>query len=289
VTDDERLLSQFRRLQARVARLEQAVLGTAKLLEAALAERGLNVYRHSPTDRLLLPPGTPEVFGERFYAHMHRYSFRLFLRDALTRRQKFRPEELTRFCSPQVAARYARFLAAAGAIEPHEGGFRVVRPVSSLGPTLEWYVAKLFEREFLAPAIYGVRFRGLAAGGDFDVIAWLEGELVFAEVKSSPPKGIEVAEVAAFLQRRRDLSPALAFFIVDTELRMKDKIVPLFEEAAPNQPVVRLQAELFRTEPATYIINSRKGLAANIRRCLLDARRRQVQAPAPGSAPLCCP
>lgn len=272
---DDALLRALRRLQGRVARLERAVLGTQRLLEAALAERGLKVFRHSPTDRLLLPPEAPAELQERFYSHLHRYSFRLFLRDAI-RLQSFRAHELTRFCSPQVAGRYLRFLEAAGAIEPHEEGWRLTRPVSSLGPSLEWYVARLFEREFLAPAIYGVRFRGLEAGGDFDVIAWLEGELAYAEVKSSPPKGIEVTEVGAFLRRRRDLSPALSFFLVDTELRMKDKIVPLFEEAAPGVPVVRLQAELFATAPATYIINSRKSIAANIRRCLLDWRQGQA-------------
>jgi hypothetical protein len=266
---------ELRRLSARVARLEQAVLGPEAALEAALAERGLKVYRKDPTDRLLLPPGAPADLQERFYALMHRYSFRLLLRDVI-RLTRFRAGDLTRFCSPRAAAGYVRFLAGAGVVEPAgEGAFSLVRPVGSLGPTLEWYVARLLEREFLAPAIYGVRFRNTAAGGDFDVIALLQGELAYAEVKSSPPKGIEVAEVRAYLRRLADLAPALSFFIVDTELRMKDKIVPLFEEATEGRAPVRLHGELFRLAPAVYIINSRKGIATNLRRCLLDARRRE--------------
>ncbi len=265
---------ELRRLSARVARLEQAVLGPEAALEAALAERGLKVYRKDPTDRLLLPPGAPADLQERFYGLMHRYSFRLLLRDAI-RLERFRTDDLTRFCSPRAAAGYVRFLAGAGVVEPEEGTFRLTRPVGSLGPTLEWYVARLLEREFLAPAIYGVRFRNTAAGGDFDVIALLRNDLAYAEVKSSPPKGIEVAEVRAFLRRLEDLEPWVSFFIVDTELRMKDKIVPLFEEATEGRAPVRVHGELFRLAPAVYIINSRKGIATNLRRCLLDARRRE--------------
>lgn len=272
MSSEDSWLKALRRLSARVARLERAVLGSERLLQAALGERGLTVHRQNPTERLILPPEAPPEVQERFYAHMHRYSFRLLLRDAI-RLGRFRPEQLTRFCSAQAAGRYVRFLVSAGALEPDRGGYRLRQRVASLGPTLEWYIARLFEREFLAPAIYGVSFRGMPAGGDFDVIALVEGELAYAEVKSSPPKGIEVAEVAAFLRRNRDLAPALSFFIVDTELRMKDKVVPLFEEAS-GRPVVRLYAELFRLEPAIYIVNSRKSIAANIRRCLLDSRRR---------------
>jgi hypothetical protein len=265
-------LKELRRLSARVARIERAVLGEARVLEAALAERGLKVYAKDPTDRLLLPEGASPDVQERFYARMHRYSFRLLLREAI-KLGRFGTGDLTRYCSPQAAALHLRFLVWAGVAEAENDAFRLTRPVSSLGPTLEWYVARLFEREFLAPAIYGVRLRGTRSGGDYDVIAMIEGELAYAEVKSSPPKGIELPEVRAFLRRLSELAPALSFFIVDTELRMKDKIVPLFEEAAPGSSPVRLHAELFRASPAVYIINSRKGIATNIRRCVLAARR----------------
>ncbi len=61
------------------------------------------------------------------------------------------------------------------------------------------------------------------------MVALLEGWLVYMEVKSSPPKNIEGDEVHAFLARLKDLLPHLALFFVDTELRLKDKIVPFFE------------------------------------------------------------
>ena len=65
-------------------------------------------------------------------------------------------------------------------------------------------------------------------GGDYDVLGRLDGALVYLEVKSSPPKQVYDSEVRAFLDRVEDLAPDLAVFLMDTELRMKDKLVPMF-------------------------------------------------------------
>ena len=70
------------------------------------------------------------------------------------------------------------------------------------------------------------------AGGDYDVLSWVERNLLYLEVKSSPPKHIEGIEIGAFLDRIEALMPNFAILLVDTELRMKDKLVPLFEERA---------------------------------------------------------
>ena len=83
------------------------------------------------------------------------------------------------------------------------------------------------------------------------------------------------ARVAELLRREYgadrvlELSLDLSIFIMDTELRMKDKIVVLFEEALPKTPLVglpveRVKAELFRVGGRIFIINSKDGLAANI-------------------------
>ncbi len=67
-------------------------------------------------------------------------------------------------------------------------------------------------------------------GGDFDVIAAAEGKLVYLELKSSPPKNLTVAEVGAFFDRLQVLRPDLALFVVDTALRLSDKILPMLRE-----------------------------------------------------------
>ena len=81
------------------------------------------------------------------------------------------------------------------------------------------------------------------------------------EVKSSPPKHIEQAEVKAFLNR------------------MKDKIVPFFEEellsrhgkvAVKRYPVVRKKDELFQINHQVFIVNSKRDVIANFRDCFRD-------------------
>ncbi|NIT99503.1 MAG: hypothetical protein GWN01_00720, partial [Nitrosopumilaceae archaeon] len=68
------------------------------------------------------------------------------------------------------------------------------------------------------------------AGGDFDVLASWLGKLLYIESKSAPPKGIHNPEISAFLERVQNTKPDLAIFINDTHLRVKDKIVLMFEE-----------------------------------------------------------
>ena len=67
-------------------------------------------------------------------------------------------------------------------------------------------------------------------GGDYDLIAKVDGSILYMEIKSSPPKQIYQNEISAFFDRVADLSPEISIFFVDTELRMKDKIVLMFEE-----------------------------------------------------------
>jgi hypothetical protein len=99
------------------------------------------------------------------------------------------------------------------------------------------------------------------------------------ETKSSPPKQIYQNEITAFFNRVFDLMPGIAVFFVDTELRMKDKMVPMFEDELrnrfPNPPEVkRMEKELFeikaveRNMPMVFIINAKDSIASNIEKVL---------------------
>ena len=149
--------------------------------------------------------------------------------------------------------------------------------ISSFGATLEWYVSEILQREFMAPALFNVRLHHTHYGGDYDVITIVNGNLVYVEIKSSPPRGVELQAVSAFLNRLQDLQPHMAIFLVDTELRMKDKIVPLFAEAlkahanrAESCPISRLVNEIFHIRHAIYLVNSRNGIYTNLRTCFRD-------------------
>jgi len=149
-------------------------------------------------------------------------------------------------------------------------------PTISLGPTLEWFMAEIFRREFFCPAIHGLRCKGTRYGGDFDVVAAMESRLVYMEVKSSPPKNIEGDEGREFYSRLEDLQPHLAFFFVDTELRLKDKMVPLleaeraarsFRAEGPPRPAEKLAEEIFFLDPGVYLFGSKRSIIGNMAVC----------------------
>ena len=275
-------------LRREVRALRTALAGPRASLPQALRRRGILLGRADPADGLLFPPTLSAARQRRLYEQLKRYSFRLFLRDLIAHQESLRPETLTRFCSPEVAARYVRFLAGCGIIRRGRGGvFRLHRgEVFSFGPTLEWLVAQILMREFGAPALWGCRLLVLGAGGDYDVLSLVEGALLYVEVKSSPPKHIEGEEVSAFLARLGELMPNLAIFLVDTELRMKDKLVVLFEEALarrreggdgrdgghrrPLRPpaITRLLDETFVLEGSVFLTNTRPSLVQALGTCL---------------------
>jgi hypothetical protein len=93
------------------------------------------------------------------------------------------------------------------------------------------------------------------------------------EIKSSPPKQIYQKEITAFFDRLSDLLPEIGIFFVDTELRMKDKIVPMFEEELGVRnihppKITRMEKELFQIEDKIFIINAKDSVAANIEKVL---------------------
>jgi hypothetical protein len=95
------------------------------------------------------------------------------------------------------------------------------------------------------------------------------------EIKSSPPKQVYAKEVAAYLDRVSDLNPKISIFFMDTELRMKDKIVPMFEDELllkyPNPPEVRrMEKELFSIENKIFIMNAAGSIRGNIERILIE-------------------
>jgi hypothetical protein len=260
------LKKEVRDLKEEIIRLRKA-LGNG--VEEMLVRRGFRIYRKE-RDKDVLKPGAQ--FKEEFYTLMGKYSFRLFLRDVIKYQDGFTPEGLSRFIGDNAAREFGEFLVKSGlAKKLRDGRLSLSRgPVKSFGSTLEWYLAEVMKRELYASAVWGVSFREAGTGGDYDLIAALEGLMIYAEVKSSPPKQIYDTEITSFVDRTLKLSPHLSLFIMDTELRMKDKIVFMFEQALPKSPlgatpVVRWKDEIFRVGERIFIVNSKGGFIKNIK------------------------
>jgi len=262
--------SEMEQLREEVRRLRESVARLTPPLEALLKMRSYHVYKRESVDLPLLPD---ERHIEEYCRLLRHYSFRLFLRDVIKNHEGFTTDDVTRYAARDVTEQYVAALEKMGLVQKAGERYRLSRgPVRSFGPTLEWFVARIFEREFRTEAIWGVRFRRANVGGDYDVIAKFNGDIIYVEVKSSPPRQIYQNEISAFMNRVDDLSPEIAVFLMDTELRMKDKIVPMFEEELSargvSKRVERMEKELFHISDRIFIINSRGGIEGNIEKVM---------------------
>lgn len=257
-------------LRNEVKRLRHSLNVLTPRLGVILKRRGFPVYKKEPGDDLLVPA---ENFLDEYYSMLHKYSFRLFLRDVIKHQDFFTLDKVTRYATSGVTGEYIEYVRQIGLTRKLDSGFALGRHIKSFGETLEWFVAEVFKREFGVEAMWGVKFKRPNVGGDYDVIAKLDGSLLYAEVKSSPPKQIYDSEISAFLDRVADLAPEISVFFMDTELRMKDKIVPMFEEelekrASSPPEVMRIEKELFQIRDRIFIINSKDSIVRNLETAL---------------------
>ncbi len=254
-------------LKTEIKRLRKTISELTPSLEVLLKRRGFKIYKREPSDDLLLPS---KKYINTYYEKLKKYSFRLFLRDVIKHQNFFTVDKVTRYSTGEVTLDYINFLLKAKIIESTAKGYRLKkRPIKSFGETLEWFVSRLIKKEFEAETVWGVKFKRPKVGGDYDLIAKIDSSILYMEIKSSPPKQIYDREIIAFLNRIEDLSPEMSVFFMDTELRMKDKIVPMFEAELLRRykkpiPVERIEKELFHINKKIFIINSKDSIAANI-------------------------
>lgn len=241
----------------------------------ALLQRGLSPIEWGGEGRTFLPYLRGPREREAFYDLLQSYSFRLFLRDILALRDRYLPERLGPFFSPESIEAMAAAVERLGLIRRGKGGkIRFLADeVTDFGDTFEWYVAETLRREFSADALWGVKIPDLPCGGDFDILALVSGKLLYLETKTSPPKHIEQKDLAAFLDRVGTLSPDFAVVLVDTHLRMKDKLVPLLSDALrtagdENGEMTRVERETFSWKGRIFLTNAKRDVGGNLALCL---------------------
>jgi len=258
-------------LRDEIKRLRKSLSELTPSLEVLLKRRGFRIYRKEPSEDLLLPE---KEFLKSYFEMMKKYSFRLFLREVIKHQEFFKLENVTKYATQEVTKDYVEYMIETGLVKKLPDGFRLtIGPVKSFGETLEWFVSETFKVEFAAEAIWGIRFKRPKVGGDYDLIAKLDGKILYMEIKSSPPKQIYQKEITAFFDRLSDFLPEIGIFFVDTELRMKDKIVPMFEEEVKARygtalKIIRMEKELFQIDDKIFIINAKDSIASNLEKVL---------------------
>jgi hypothetical protein len=237
-----------------------------------LARRGLHA-RLVPPD-LPFPPDLPEEAADALARRLGRYAFRLFLRGAIQQGASFRPALATRYLQPAQSQAMAEDLARLGLVAAlRRGRFRLLHPARSFGGTLEWFVARELQTRLGFDVVTGLTFPVRGVGGDLDVVASAEGKLVYMELKSSPPRHLLESEVRAFFKRVRALRPDVTLFVVDTALRLSDKVLPMLQaerlrtesgQARAQAVPSRLVRDVWALTPHVYALNARHDLMANI-------------------------
>jgi hypothetical protein len=242
-----------------------------------LRRRGFDARPSVPD--LPFPPDTMESVKEGLARHLNHYAFRLFLRGAIREPGGFLPAQATRYVDGDEARRMAEDLCSLGVAErAARGRYRLRYPVRSFGGTLEWYVARALRDRLGFDTASGVRFGAPGVGGDLDVVATAEGRLVLLELKSSPPRQLDEAEVEAFFDRVSVLRPDLALFVVDTALRLADKVVPmlatgLVRRSGRDHRPRKVGREIWRLAPRVYAVGAKGDLVGNVVRAVAIAYR----------------
>ena len=242
---------------------------------AMLARRGLRPSKSRP--ELPFPEGLEEEKAAQLTELLDHYAFRLFLRGAILHPEGFAPEEATQYLKRAQSRECAESLVRLGLAERiSRCRYRLLWAAKSFGGTLEWYVARELSRRFGFDVVAGVRFHARGVGGDLDVVAAAEGKLAYLELKSSPPKNLEIHEVVAFFDRVYLLRPDVTLFVVDTALRLSDKVLPMLvtelEHRRGGAQVIprRIERELWALAPHLFAVNGKVDLIANIGRALAE-------------------
>ena len=247
----------------------------ASEIMAMLARRGIRATTTRPD--VPFPSDLEETSAEAPCRPLNHYSFRLFLRGAILRRGGFAPEETTRYLTRQQTRTLADSLVQIGiARKISSNRFRLIGAARSFGGTLEWYVARELRRRLGFDVATDLKLRAKGVGGDLDIVAAAEGKLIYIELKSSPPKHLKPSELAAFLSRIDVVRPDVSLFVMDTALRLADKVVPMLtaEMGIRGRPAAcvprRIGRELWAITPHLYAVNSKPDLMSNIARAVAE-------------------
>lgn len=242
---------------------------------AMLVRRGLQP--RATRSNLPFPQDLGQEAAVRLSELLGHYAFRLFLRGAIQKSEGFAAEEATRYVQGAAVRTFADALVELGIARPLVNDrYRLTYPATSFGPTLEWYVARELARRFRFDVMAGVKVRAHGVGGDLDVVAAAEGKLVYLELKSSPPKHLSDVEIRAFFDRLRVLRPDITLFVVDTALRLSDKVVPMLVAEVNRRSLDvtvtarSVERELWAVTPHVYAVNSNPDLMRNIGRAIAE-------------------
>lgn len=202
-----------------------------------------------------------EAFGENTFRKLLRHVFF---------HQQGTISELRNMCSSeQKLAHYLDFMQVHLLIKLegenwHKG--QHYQTINNIGSTLEWYIAEWFRRWLQVPARHGVTIKGVADGGDLDVVAFVDGIRVMLECKSGSPSQISETDIQLFFQRAADFNPEIAVLLIDTESRI-DQQIDMFNRLRSGGDPLKPQdtgKNLYWGARHIYVTNTKNGIGESL-------------------------
>ncbi len=224
-----------------------------------------NVIRLKQTFTLNASESNDTIFYQAFGDN----TFRKLLRHIFFHKQ-CTYEDLKRICaSKQKLDSYLAFMVEQGLIEQANDLWckgTTYHQIDNLGPTLEWYIAEWFRSWLLVPARHGVAIKGIADGGDLDVVAFVDGIRVMVECKSGSPSQITETEMKLFLRRAADFNPEVAIMLIDTESRIEPQIDMLNRFRMGSDPLTPQDdhKSLYWGARHIYVVNTRVSITESL-------------------------
>jgi len=226
----------------------------------ALKRRGIKIVSYNDVNELILPePLSPDNLVE-YLRLLNHYYFRKVMSEYF---ETLKGKSAGRLITNPLYSRYLERMKKLG-INNYKNCQK------SFGVTLEWFIAYSLEKEYGISSIWKTKLN-IVRGGDFDVIAFLEGKIIYIECKSSPPQNISIEEIKRFIKRLSALKPSAALLYIDTTLKIERNIVNnIIELLKPIKSLLKLKEGVYRINSNTYISSSERNLISNLGTVIKD-------------------
>lgn len=276
--------------------MEIPVPGLLVDLESVLRRRGHRIEGRGSIENTLFPQeqfvrvleamgqiGYVSYFRPEFispyYRLFGRFSFRKLARQMIASGGEWLERDTLQQTGGRSLETYLELFRNLQILEERGSKVRLTRLLDNFGASLEHYVSELCVREFRGSSEWGVLLEGLpTAGGDYDVLAWLDPSLVYVECKSSNPNNIGDDQIRHFLQRSAELAPELAVLLIDSDSSIDDfvseRMNPIMRSAIgstrPNGP---LEAHphylgIYFGFKRVFVTGPKPSIERQLRRCL---------------------
>ena len=256
-------------------------------IEKTLIRRGFTfVSKKSNLSRRLLIK-LPYLYyktRDRFYNLMSKESNRVILKKICTQKEKFLSSELYEYWAKGKVDNFLEELTSLRIISKNrDGSFSVINRDAEFGENLEWYISEVFKREFHCTSDWGVHIAEAPSGGDYDILARAENNIIYVESKAKKVSSVSEEGLINFLKRDEFLRPYISILFIDTTddiealerlfnnigLKIRELITKHGIKSVMGEPpyTEKLDNLFFHFQSRLFVVNSKKPILETFKLC----------------------